>query len=107
MVTAFAGLTGVLNRVFGASVTHRPQSGPDVVIRSVFREEPVQYLGTDGGEILDLRPVWRVPEPAAANIRRGDLCLPGNGATYRVVNRLPNGEPTADRFVIFELESVP
>lgn len=106
MTSVFAGLTGVLNRVFGASVTYRPPAGAEVPIVSVFREEMVDYLQADGGAVLGLRPVWRVPTSKTAGIVRGGLCLPGNGKTYRVINQIPNGEPDADRFVIFGLEEV-
>lgn len=104
MVAAFAGLTRVLNSVFGSPVTFLSPVGVPFQVQAVFREEPVEMLQPDGGSVLDLRPMVRVPQSDAGSIQRGWRCQPGNGNTYRVLNRLANGEPAADRFVMFELE---
>lgn len=103
----FDGLASVLNAVFGAPVTLRRAGRADLVLQGLLRAPPVALLDEDGHAVLDQAPVLRVPGPAAAQIAPGDLVLPGEGPTYRVLSRQPGGSPAADAFVAFELEAVP
>lgn len=104
MTTLFNGLAGILNDVFGGPVSHRPQGGAAVAIQAVFREEPISVQDEDGAEVLIVAPTLQVQKPVAETITRKDLIVPGNGKSYRVMNRHPNGSPAADAFVVFELE---
>jgi hypothetical protein len=104
----FDGMAGALTKIFGAPVTHvaRP-SGAVTVLQSVFRESPVEVLDSEGGQsVWGVSPTWRVAQPEAAGIARGDEIQPGNGRTYRVLNRIAGGSPAADRFWMFELEDI-
>lgn len=105
-MSVFDGLAGVLNGMFGATVSHTPQGQAAVDIEAVFREEPIAVTDDDGRDVLIVAPTLRVQKPTADTIAAKDTIAPGNGRTYRVVNRHPNGSPAADAFVIFELEEI-
>ncbi|VDC31418.1 head-tail joining protein [Pseudogemmobacter humi] len=107
MTGLFDGVAGLLNDVFGGSVTHRPKVGLDRIRHWIFRAPPVEVEGEDGHSVLDVAPFLKVPRPDASSVSIGDLILPGNGNTYKVVNLQPSGSPAADAFVVFDLELVP
>lgn len=106
MTRLFDGVAGLLADSLGASVRHRPVGGDPAGIQSVFRTDPIEVLGADGGPALISQPTWRVPADRAAGIKPEDLIEPWDGKTYRVVNRIMSGSPGADRFHIFALELV-
>lgn len=107
MTRIFDGVAGLLNDVFGGPVTHRPKGGISLQRHWIFREPQAEVEGDDGHVALDVAPHLRIPKPEAALVSIGDQVMPGNGKTYRVVNRWPGGSPAADAFVIFGLEVVP
>ena len=106
MTGIFDGVAGMLNVVFGAPVTITPERGPAVETRGLFREEPVVIGQGEGGDILDVQTVLKIQRPTADDIKTGAVVAPGNGKTYRVINRLPSGSPAADAFVTFQLEDI-
>lgn len=106
MTSVFDGMAGLLNDVFGGPVMHRPRGGVPQSRHWVFREPPVEVMDDDGHAVLDIIPILRVPGSDAASVSIGDQVEPGNGKTYRVINRQPSGSPAADAAVIFGLELV-
>jgi len=106
MTSVFDGLAGVLNGVFGASVTWTPEGGSATAIIGVFREAPVRVANEDGGEYLLEMPTIQIQRPTADAVQTGDGIDPGNSKTYRVEARHASGSPAPDAFVIFELEQI-
>jgi len=105
MTSVFDGVAGVLNSVFGAPVVYLPAGGDASEIQSVFRNEPVEIEEEDGSVVM-LSASWRVPADLAVGVARGDRIQPGNGKTYKILSRIPQGSPAPDGFVLFELEDV-
>lgn len=97
-------MAGVLGAVLGTSVSWTPHGGSATDIDAIFREDPVAEADDQGREILVTMPSLRVQRPAAVAIARGDIVEPGNGKTYRILNKHPSGSPASDAFVLFELE---
>lgn len=106
MTGLFDGMAGVLNDMFGASVSHTPAGGATVQITGVFRLEQVRVADETGGEYLDMRPLLRVLPDVAAGLSRGGQIEPGDGHAYKILARQPSGSPASDAFVVFELERV-
>lgn len=104
MPSIFDGVAGILNDMFGASVTITPAAGVPVNVQAIFREEPVVIGGGEGGDVLGVMPTLKVQSAGAAGLATGDTVDPGNGKIYRIVNSSVSGSPAADRFIIFELE---
>lgn len=104
MTGVFDGLASVINRTFGATVTHTPDGGAAREIRAIFREEPVGIPDDDGREVLDFAPVLSAQKADAAGINRGDKIALADGREWRVLNAQINGSPAADAFTVFELE---
>lgn len=102
----FDGISGVLNGVFGASVTVRPERTAAYEVRALFREAPIVVGQGEAGDIYDVMPTLAVQRPAAAGVNEGDVIEPGNGSSYRVIARLPSGSPAVDAFVTFDLERI-
>lgn len=105
-MSLFDGMTGILSDVFGVPVTHFPAVGGSVTVPAIFREEPVAVLDDGGREILTVAATLRIAADRASGIARGDRVAPGNGKTYRVMNRTVSGSPAADGFAIFQLEEM-
>ena len=81
MATPFDGMTGVLNGVFGAPVTHAAPGKDPRVLTGVFREKPAVVEGDDGRDVLVTMSTVRIPAADAAGIARNDWIVPGNGKT--------------------------
>ena len=105
-MSIFAGVSGVLNGGFGASVTITPDGEAARAIQAVFRENPVTVPDGDGREIVTVLPVLSVPRDVETSLASGTVVEPGNGRTYQVVNGLPSGSPADDGFTIYELEEI-
>ena len=106
-MSLFDGMASALNDTFGAGVVITPLAGGSPVsLKAMFRAEPVTLSGEHGQDILGVLPTLRVPATLAAMITTGDQVEPGNGKTYRIVNRLPSGSPATDAFQVFELEEI-
>lgn len=104
MTGIFDGMAGVLNGLFGAPVTITPDGGEPAVLRGVFREEPVEVADGDNGSVIDVAITLRVQRPGADDVETGAIVAPGNGKTYRIMNRITSGSPAADGFTVFELK---
>ncbi len=104
-MSIFAGMTGILNQVFGAPVLLCPRSGGQMTIQAVFRREPIEVDQEGGRSVLIAAPTLKVPEPVASTICRHDI-IEVEGLRYVVLNKMPGASPAADRFVMFELEEI-
>lgn len=107
MASVFDGLSGVINATFGSPVPWTPDGGIATAVQSVFRETPISVATEDGHSVLITAPTWRVPRPAADLVQTGDTIEPATARFFRVLNKVGNGSPAADAFVIFELEEIP
>lgn len=106
MTGLFDGMGTVLAATFGDPVTHVVDGEDPVVLQGRFRATPLEVFDDEGRAQLILEPTLRVTAPVAQNIATDDLITPGNGQTYRVLNRHDSGSPAADAFVIFKLREV-
>lgn len=106
MTSFFDGMAGLLNSVFGGSVSHTPPDGAPSILDGVFRQEPIEVPGEDGRDVLIMAPTLKVPADHVQGIVRGSRIDPGNGKTYEVLNSQPLGSPASDGFVLFELQEV-
>ena len=105
MTTVFNGMTSVLNQVFGADVTFVPATGPTALVRSVFRETPVEVADGDTGRTIVGVASWTVARPFADTVLTGDEIEVGD-RRFSVLARYPSGSPATDAFVRFVLEEV-
>lgn len=103
----FDGVAGLFTDVLGGPVTYTPAGGTPRVIRSIFREAPIEAVepGDDRG-VWIVAPTWRVQRQLVPEIARGDRIQPGNGRTYAILGAEPSGSPAEDGFLICELERV-
>ena len=106
MTRIFDGMTGVLNSVFGTSVTYLPQAGVARSVQSVFRESPITVVGPDGGDVLIVAPTWQVPRNLLSDVRRNDEIEVSGGRLFKVLNQIGSGSPASDAFIIYELEAL-
>jgi hypothetical protein len=106
MTGIFDGMAGALADVFGAPVRYQSACSGPRVIRSIFREAPVEVMDDMGRASIVVAPTWKVPATQADGIERGDEIEPQPGRRFRVLNRVHSGSPAADRFVTFEMEAV-
>lgn len=106
----FDGMTGLLADVFGGPVILRPRSGPDVVVRGIFRESPVVAASEDGHGVLAIAPNLQLAAADAARVVSGPAghrISPDGGVRWFLpVARQISGSPASDGFVIFDLEAV-
>lgn len=105
MTSLFEGMAGLLNDMFGGPVLHLPQSGGQVMIQAVFREEPVTISDADGRDVLIVAPTLRVPQDIADGMARKDR-VEVDGRAYVILNRIPTASPASDRFIMFQLEAI-
>lgn len=105
-MSIFDGMAGVLNDVFGASVTVTEVGEAAVEIKATFREGPVTLPDSEGREVLSTLPTLSVPRDLMGKLAPGTQVEPGNGRTYQVVNWLPSGSPAVDAFRNYELEEI-
>jgi hypothetical protein len=101
----YHGVAGALNATFGAPCTHTDAAGQTRQVQGVLRRTPIEVAEADGGAVLIVAPTLRVPAPDAAGIQRDDKIEQG-AHRYAVLNRIATANPSADRFVVFELEDV-
>lgn len=106
-MSVFDGMAGLLNDVFGSPVTfvdHLSNEQIDVI--AMFREEPVEVAGEQGGFILISQPTVRVPQSVAPGIERGNRVLLPDGRIFRIESKISSASPAGDRFTICTLELV-
>jgi hypothetical protein len=100
-------MAGLLNDAFGSPVTYWTEASEERSLQGVFRKEPVQVFGPDGGSKTITQATLKVPLTLAQSLERRILVEDPNneGELYRIVNRnKATASPGADRFVMFELE---
>lgn len=105
-MSLFDGMAGLLCDVMGGPVIWQPLAGAETEITSVFREEPMEVLGTDEFPVIVSQPTWRVAADRVEGWQAGDLIQPGNGKTYRIANAVPSASPADDGMMLFRLEVV-
>lgn len=99
-------MSSAVNRALGDSVKTYPAGGAEVVIRGIFREEPVEVLDSDGNPVLTIGPSLQIQKPDIGALIRDDVIDPDNSKTYRVTTSWPSGSPASDAFVVFDLERI-
>jgi hypothetical protein len=105
MTSAFDGMTGVLNEVFGSPVVLTRQGDGPVTVTAVFREMPVEDDVADGRSVVTMMPTLRLRK-TDGDLAKGDLVAPGNGKTYVVLRPIQTASPASDAFVFYPLEEV-
>jgi len=105
MSSIFDGLATTLTDILGETVRVYPGAGAGIDVTGLFREDPVEAADEFASTSqLVLEATLQIPADMAAGISIGDVVDPGNGNTYRIVNRVQSGSPAADRFITFVLE---
>lgn len=105
MTSVFDGMAGVLNGVFGASVTIYPGGGPGKAVRGVLRRQQVDLETDEGFEVISAAPVLRINKGDAAGLGPGDRVEAG-GQAYTVRFPIPITSPASDAFQPFALWEV-
>jgi len=104
-VTAlFDGMAGVLNDVFGASVTIYPSGGLGTKIQGVIRDREVEVADEDGEPVLATMTTLRALRADVLTLGAGDMIVAAIGS-HRVLYRVPPESPADDRFETFVLEA--
>lgn len=101
-------MAGVLNDALGAPVTFVDGiTAAQTTVRAMFREEPIEVAGGDGGFILIEQPTVRVPRTLATGVKRGDKVIVPDGREFRIESAIDSASPANDRFTICTLELIP
>lgn len=101
-------MAGALSRVFGASATITPASGPVAEVTAIFRENPREVVDDAGRVHVIDEPTLQVAKPVPAALVKGSTVAPSitPGRTFRVLGVYPDRSPAADAFVVCALEEV-
>lgn len=106
-MSVFDGMAGLLNDVLGGPVTFVDSAtNAQVTVTAVFREEPIEVAGENGGLVLIEQPSVRVPQTLAPGLKRGDRVILGDGRQFKIESKIVSGSPASDRFMICTLELV-
>lgn len=103
----FNGMAGLLNDVLGDPVRVMRANGDVETIQAVFRRDPIEVAGSDGFPVLIMSPTLKVPQ--TTRLAFGDVVEPSiaPGERFVVQSGEPSPSPSADRFVVYELELEP
>lgn len=106
-MSVFDGMAGLLNDVLGGPVTFVDAgTGAQVTVAAMFREEPIEVAGEQGGFVLIEQPTVRVPNTLAPGLRRGDQVIVPDGRQFRIESTIGTGSPAADKFTVCTLELI-
>ena len=100
-------MAGLLNDVVGGPVTFvDAATSAQTTVKALFREEPVEVSGEQGGFVLIEQPTVRVPQTLAPGIKRGDRVIVPDGRQFRIESKIASGSPAGDRFTVCTLELI-
>lgn len=105
MTGLFDGMAGMLNDVFGGSVTIYPGGGGAVEITGVVRDREIAVADDHGESVLETVTTLRALKPDVVTLVSEDRVDDG-GIQYAVRYRIPSSSPAADRFETFVLRSL-
>lgn len=99
----FDGMTGLLDAVFGDTVTVIPIGGEAREVVAVFREAPFA-VENDGVAFTTVLPTLSADRRLIEDLVDGGVVEPNTGVRYRCLSALPTGSPAVDARLTIELE---
>lgn len=91
---------------FGGTVQVVPPTGDAFEVFGIFRETPIEVADGDGVDVLIVSPTLALPRPEYELVPAAAQIRPGNGSSYRILNRITEGSPAADGMILIELEMI-
>lgn len=104
MASPFDNMAGVLNSVFGASVTISYSDGRLGSARGILRDTPVEIELADGRIMQTTRPTLRLHRPVASRLKGGDRIRGDDKREYKVIVVYRAQSKAADALDYVELE---
>lgn len=104
-MSIFDGLGGLINSVFGSTVTLNYAALPSATVTGIFRDMPVTFQTADGREMTIVSPSLRLQRDSASLLQARDTVILPDGRQFFVTFVHRSYNPADDALWYVELEA--